>query len=246
MSVLKTKLHHYQFESGEDQAYKAMVQQIEADGVEGRGRQMSCLGNGKFDQNFDDKQTHFVIEDVRLDTTHLFENQWNETEPGNRRLFDWYEEAIFIPGSGMKSDRKIGHWLEITAEMSQARTNCFKCGYCDHQYGLLHEMPVPADGFCRNCLDSPYLEERNFYLLKLLPLVGSQDRRKLTEAEQAVLLPLYMARQITDSDSRANKAAARATRAQLLEKITELEKQLAEHKELVRVWNPGRITGADL
>lgn len=196
---MKTKLHHYSFTLPKDkEAYQAMAKEIEANGPEGRGRWMHALGNGRFDYS-----KAGTVEEVELDPSCLFENQWNETtESGNRRLFDWYEEAIFNEGRENKNVKR-GHWLEITAEMTAARTDVRKCGYCGKHYGPLHD-PIPGE-FCTACLDSAYLKESDLHLLRLLPLVGLQKREKLTEAESAALLPAYVDRQTTGTDSRAKQ-----------------------------------------
>lgn len=193
---MKTKLHHYSFTLPKDEkAYKEMVRTIEASGPEGRGHKMHSLPD-RFDRS-----KAGTTETVDLDPTCLFYNQWNETtESGNRRLFDWFEEAVFTNGRE-RDDIKRGHWLEITAEMTAARSDSRKCGYCGEHYGPFHK-PAPGE-FCAACLDSPYLKETELHLLRLLPLVGCQDRGTLTEAEQSALLTIYVDRQTTGSNSRA-------------------------------------------
>jgi len=223
---MKTKLHHYRFSSGSDPAYKAMCAEIEANGPEGRGHWMHCLAvpgtsghkNGE-------------VEEVELDPSHLFENQWNEKGGGNRRLFDWYE--------GIYANRnfKSGHWLEITAEMTAARANTLKCGYCGKHYGPYHE-PAPGE-FCTACLDSAYLKEGELHLLRLLPLVGLQDRAKLSDAERAALLPLYVSRQTTGADSRA-KARRDKQRADVIADYAKDSANIkAEHDGKLWLWEKG-------
>lgn len=231
---MKTKLHHYIFDMRkpeEANAYKAMCHNIEANAVEARGHQMHAIP--------DTNRTSYgnQTQDVEIDPSFLFDNQWNETtESGNRRLFDWYEAAIFV--NGRESDNiKWGHWLEITPEMSQARAETLKCGYCGKHYGPLHE-PAPGD-FCAACLDSPYLKESELHLLRLLPLVGLQVRDRLTDTERSDLLPAFVDRQTTGNDSRA-KQRKDQQRADVLEKFaTKTANATTERDGMLWLWERG-------
>lgn len=232
---MKTKLHHYRFDSEADPRYKAMVADVEANGVEGRGHWMNCIADPKATPH--DKQSVFAVEDVDIDTSCIFENQWNETtESGNRRLFDWYEGIIY--NNGRKSPVRFGHWLEITPEMTAARKDTRKCGYCGHHYGPFHD-PIPTDGFCHACLDSPYLKEGELHLLRLLPLVGLQTREKLSDEETARLLPMYVDRQTTGTDSRA-KAKRDKQRADVLAKYAKESAGAATERDgMLWLWDRG-------
>lgn len=189
---MKTKLHHYGYylnKPADKAAYEAMVETIKANS-EGRGHWMNCWGVDRWDSSKTGS-----TEEVELETSYLFSNQWNETTAsGNRRLFDWFEE---YRGSG---SYKRGHWLEITAEMALARRSTLQCGYCGKHYGPLHE-PIPGV-FCTACLDSVYLKEDQLYLTRLENLIGKRNYAPLTDAEKAELLPRYVERQTTGKDSR--------------------------------------------
>lgn len=210
---MKTKLHHYCFnvsDPAQKAAYEAMKKLIKADCPQARGQWMNAWGSEKGESRTD-------TQEVEIETSCLFENQWNEADStGNRRLFDWYEE---YPVRIAKTCKR-GHWLEITPEMALARINTRKCGYCGKHYGPFHD-PIPEDGFCRACLDSPYLKESDLYMTRLRSLVTSDlPFQPLTEAEKAALLPLYVSRQTTGADSRA-KSARDKQRADVLKKFTE-------------------------
>lgn len=183
---MQTTVHHFRFDLRNDdeaKAYKAMVSKIEANAPEARGRKLHAIPMNS------DRLSHKPgSRVVQIQSDHIFGNQWNSTE---ERLFDWYEAAIYINGREQKH-AKQGHWLEITPEMSHARSNCHRCGYCGHSYGPLHTMPIPADGFCNHCLNSKYLKETELYLLRLLPLVGLQTREKLSQEETNILMPRYI------------------------------------------------------
>jgi hypothetical protein len=196
--TLTTKLHSYWFDVSnptERAAYDAMRAEIEANGT-GRGHWMHAWGG---------KHEHWGngVCTVELETKFLFGNQWNTSADSpahpNARLFDHYEE--YMP-TGMNKSIKSGHWLEITPEMAAIRASTLQCGYCGNHF------PDGKPGFCSACLDSPYLKEAELHLLRLLPVADSfgGNRAELTEAERAELLPLYVARQTTGTESRALKA----------------------------------------
>lgn len=222
MTTLKTTLHRYRFPSAAHPEYKAMVRRIEAN-ADGRGHWMHCISG-----NRGDSARHVLTggvgiesEPVELEPAHLFGNQWNEadgTEKG-RRLFDWYEEALAVGNS--RNPLKIGHWLEITPEMAEARRQTVKCGYCGHQHGPYH-TPAPADGFCAVCLDSAYLKPEDLNLLRLRSIAEEgpsfKDRPPLTDDERTALMARYVERQTTGNDSRAAKNRAKQ-RADVLAKF---------------------------
>jgi hypothetical protein len=237
---MKTTLHHYRFASAKDPGYKAMVRTIEAN-AEGRGHWMNSSGppNGPDTRDLPGNHT----EEVELDPTFLFDNQWNEADraDGNaaRRLFDWYEEWT-------DAKFKRGHWLEITPEMAQARRNTVKCGFCGKHHGPYH-TPAPESGFCEACLDSEYLKPTDFPLLRLRPVIQPPDRngppmdmnRPLTEAELADLMPRYVQRQTTGTDSRAKKARDRQ-RQNVLDKFAkETRDAKAERDGMLWLWDHG-------
>lgn len=203
--LLRTKLHHYSFPSSDHPGYKAMVAEIEANNV-GRGHCMSAFEtpSKSFDGTLWQKQKELAVEEVVLDTEYFFENQWNEAKgSGNRRLFDWRE---FYYGNGRPD--KTGHWLEITPEMAQLRTETFKCGYCGELYGPQHITPIPESGFCTACIGGLHLKQDELYLLRLRRVVGGRSRGfpKLTAEESELLTPLYIEEQ-TISLRRAEERA---------------------------------------
>lgn len=228
MATFKTKLHHFHFDSSDHPGYKAMIDKIEAN-KEGRGCWMNSWGSRPYDYSEGNS-----TEEVELESTHLFSNQWNEADkPGSgRRLFDWYQEY-----TDLKFRR--GHWLEITPEMAAARRETYKCGYCGAQYGPFHK-PLPVGPFCLACLDSPYLKPTGLILLRLRPIIEPQaDLPELTDAERAELMPLYVERQTTDSDSRAKKARD-SERDDVQAKFAKAsEAAIAERDGMMWLWNHG-------
>lgn len=141
---------------------------------------MNCNATTKTDRT----KAHGTIEEIEIEPTCLFENQWNST---TARVFDHYE-GIYWDARHIKS----GHWLEITPEMAAARRDTHKCGYCGHHYGPYHQ-PMPGE-FCPACLDSAYLTVKDLPMTRLLPLVGHQERPELTAEELAEIMPKYIER----------------------------------------------------
>lgn len=224
---MKTKLHHYSFNltnPEESKAWKALKAKLEKSGV--HCHNSHSADNGPSHRN--DTET------VEIETAHLFNDQWNTTD---KRVFDWYWHYEW---RGTKVAR--GHWLEITSEMEKARRECMKCGYCGHQYGPLHTMPIPESGFCECCLDSPYLKEAELYMLRLVSVAEDKSKRewpKLTAEESAYLLPRYIERQTTGKNSRA-KAARDKQRSDVIAKF-EKETQCAtmERDGMLWLWDHG-------
>ena len=238
---MKTKIHYYHFSGSADPKYKAMVEEIKANS-EGRGHWMNAIPSGK-DRGDLAKPNP---EEIEIETQFIFGNQWNTTEAsGNRRVFDWYEAAVY--NGGIKSDVRWGHWLEITPEMAELRRVTLTCGYCGKHYGPQHD-PKPDDDFCVACLDSPYLKETELHLLRLLPVaetikdVFHYDRREravLTEEEKAVLLPRYVTRQTVGTDSRAVKRRD-GQKAKVIEEYKSKSEALkAEHDGMLWLWDQG-------
>lgn len=219
MTTLKTTLTRYRFdidEADQREAYKALREKLEADGRH--------WFNAIADPS--NARKRCPEGEVELETDCLFDNQWNTVGVGDHsgyRIFDWYE-GIF-PNKRIKE----GHYLEITYEMREIRRNTLKCGYCGHQ-----EPAAKGNVFCPACLDSEYLKEDELHLTRLVPIericryvgepwlmrecvIPEQEyddkgnrlnvvRPPLTDAEKAYLLPLFIERQTTGSDSRnANK-----------------------------------------
>lgn len=184
---MKTVLHHYRLDMdklADKEAYNNLRAQLE---VSHAGKFFNVIADPKKDRNRGNE-----TESVELETTHLFNNQWNETtESGNRRLFDWYEGIYY--NNGRENKRiKEGHWLELTLEMEAIRRETLACGYCGKQL----KQSDPHKWHCEKCLGSDYLKETELKLLRLLPVDHSDDRRHyLTDEERAEILPLWKAAQ---------------------------------------------------
>jgi hypothetical protein len=243
--LLRTKLHHFCFPSSSHPGYIAMVKEIEANNV-GRGHWMHAIPTGKGDKDHS-KRTDGVVEDVVIDTTHIFGNQWNETEgSGNRRLFDWYQAADYC--NGRKLDVCWGHWLEITPEMAQLRAETYKCGYCGKHYGPQH-VPVPDSGFCTACIGSEYLKQEEIYLLRLIRFDDDKPRRKypeLTEDEAKWLVPMYIehqtlcaARRETEAHQKAKEKVERDYKDNLRKAEQKVQAAKDEYEGMMWLWERG-------
>lgn len=116
-------------------------------------------------------------QEVELDDTHLFDNQFNTTD--GRRLFDWYTRLITVQTRAGVASSGCGHWLDTESleTLNELRRARYQCGYCGHQT----DTPAATDGWCHKCLGSPYLEGKDLHLLQLLPV--------LTEAERSESVP---------------------------------------------------------
>ena len=190
MQTIKTKLHRYSVERGSPEAKEIDALRKATQG-EGAGSPMICIGKMDYPQRFP-----HIVEEVELDPSFLFDNQWNEAGDKGRRLFDYYEESAHNPK--FKTTR-YGHWLEITPEMVAIRNQVHKCGYCGQHY------PEPTTtGFCTKCLGSEYLEEKELKLLRLLPAANSFNgkRPELSSEEMAILLPAYRREQGLGKEAR--------------------------------------------
>lgn len=127
---------------------------------------------------------------VELETTCLFNNQWN-TAPvegvseNGLRVFDWALDYMPCNNPNLKR----GHWLEQTQAMRDARHNNVKCGYCGHMQPYSETQTL-----CHHCAGSEYLTEKDFPLLRLRR-IDAPDARKyppLTEVETAELLAVVV------------------------------------------------------
>ncbi len=141
---------------------------------------------------------------------NLFDNQWNMvTEAGGVRVFDYALQSDSAPHAApMSAPRGIrrGHWLEQTNEMRALRAGTHTCGYCGKKYGQDR-----AGTFCDACIDSEYLEKKDLYLLRLLPLSDRKANRKpLTQAESAILEPLFTEGRIRGVTERGKARVAKA------------------------------------
>lgn len=223
-ATLTTKLHSYWFDisdAAQAVAYEALCEVLR--NTPGRGHWMHAWADTRERSHGNGTVT------AELETSCLFGNQWNTSDASpspftNYRVFDWYE--------GIYPNRKIrsGHYLDITAEMIAVRATTLQCGYCGKHF------PDGKPGFCDACLDSPYLAEKDLHLLRLLPVAESfgGNRAELTADEQAALLPLYVARQTTGTESRALKA--RQAQFRRIEEKYRKEKAAVETEYRGFVW----------
>lgn len=224
--TLTTRLHRYHFnltnEAGQE-AWKQLESELKAKGL----KRFHAWGGTP--PTWTDKQE--ATEQVEIEVSCIFDNQWNTTK---ERVFDWFQ---YYEINGPKCAR--GHWLEITTEMQEAREKTVKCGYCGKHYGIHHE-PAPVDGFCQACLDSPYLKESDLYLLRLVPVSDKRNyNQKLTQAESESLLPRYVSRQTTGADSRSKKRRD-DQRARVIEKAQEeTENATTERDGMLWLWDKG-------
>ena len=215
-TTLKTRLHRYHFnltDATEREAWNTLHNKLLASGAHHFHAWGSVNGP---EHTFDGTES---VEDVELETGHIFGDQWNAT---TERVFDWSQ---YYEVKGRKLAR--GHWLEITDEMKAARIQTLACGYCGKQYGRnveqlafapIHSTPPPANGFCDACLDSPYLKETELKLLRLVPL--SETRNYNDDTLPKGFRELYVSRQTTGNDSRAAQRKAKQ-RADVLEEYQE-------------------------
>jgi hypothetical protein len=182
-TTIKTVFHSYRFniENPEQkQAYNDLKEKLSALGLK-------CFetwgGSSHYKPELDGKT-------ITLETEHLFNNQWN-TAPIDGvsdiglHIFDWAQDYL-SRSMGMNPNIKMGHWLEQTPEMREARRNTVACGYCGKQ-----EAAQKGSVFCPHCIDSQYLKSNELHLLRMKPVDAKHDRAPLTEAERAYLLPIY-------------------------------------------------------
>ncbi len=234
---MKTKVHYYNINvaaRGGKQAYAALVKQIKADAPDARGRWMKAIGMKAIGENVR-KYRDSEVEEVKIETEYLFDNQWNTT---TKRIFDWYEEVIFSPSGAENRTIKRGHWTEITPEMAELRRSTFTCGYCGAHYGPRHEL-APKGGFCLTCLDLPYLKEEELYLLRLVSLVGDRTREPLTEDERAILVPAYVEMQTVARCSRAKARRAKQREKVLNDYERDVSGAAEERDGLLWLWDQG-------
>ena len=211
--AIQTTLHYYCFNihnADEKTAWEALKEKL-ADILP---RQMHSHSFGNQPITF--KNTS---ETVQLETSCLFDNQWNEAADGDkkgRRLFDWYLEYR-LQGKHIKQ----GHWLEQNQEMKDIRDNTKKCGYCGH-------MTTEDNEFCAECIGSPYLEEKDLYLTRYRP-VSERPRLfpKLTEREKALLIPMWETAQGLGKISREAAATSKA-RQKVAALVPDAEKKAAK------------------
>lgn len=145
-------------------------------------------------------------EEIELETTHLFDNQWNTLD--GRRVFDWAVEAHY--NGECKVPIRCGYYLDQTEEMREIRRNVVKCGYCGAQ-----EPAAKRLVFCPHCIGSEYLNASDLHLTRMVPIFQSgfgperKELEPLTAAEKAHLLPLYKEAQLRGRTARDKVRLAR-------------------------------------
>ena len=200
---MKAKLISYCFnvsKPDEAIAYETLCANMKAAGVEcfetwGRGSHYMPFAAGGVD--------------IELDTKHLFSNQWNTAPvPGvsdlGLRVFDWAQDAFVssnaASGAPSKSIKR-GHYLEISEDTREIRRNTVTCGYCGKQ-----EPAQKGYVFCPHCLDRVHLEEKDLFLLRMVPVKDTYKngaRPPLSEAEKSHLIPLYLEAQTKAQSQRS-------------------------------------------
>lgn len=209
MKTIKAKFHTYSFDTSTREgldAWAAFQAAREAEGLEvfatyGDDRRVATVdAYYKAVDKLDGRE-------IELELAHVFDNQWHTapvegiTESG-LRIFDWQQDIwhnVHI---------KSGHYVEQTDEMREVRRNTMTCGYCGKQ-----EPAAKGYAFCPHCLDSPYLEESQLYLTRMVCARDSSKRdvrKPLTAAESADLVPRYRDAQINGSAERGRKRIEKA------------------------------------
>jgi hypothetical protein len=210
--TIKTTLHHYCFDINNKEG-AAKWKQLKEDLQFMLPRQMHSHSGG-----YQPITCNNSSEDIILETSCLFNNQWNEaateTRKG-RRLFDWYLEYR-LTGKHIKQ----GHWIEQNQEMQDIRDNTKKCGYCGN-------MTVEDLEFCPKCIGSEYLDKESLRLTRFRP-ISKRDSRypELTEEELATLLPLYEVAQGLGKEKREEQALSKA-RIKVANLVPEAERKAA-------------------
>lgn len=168
---MKTKLYYYYLDTSkqeESEIYKNLCEELKSKGL--KLFDYISLKNDNESKKYWNQIKELNNKYIELDTTYIFDNQWNTNNP-DLRIFDWQEEIF--PNKKIKK----GQYLEITAEIRQLRDNTFKCGYCGKQY----TETIPE--YCYNCLGSEYLKPGDLHLLKLKAISDNTPRPETVPEE---------------------------------------------------------------
>lgn len=210
MATLKTTLYTYYFNISQPkdaEQYAALVARMKEKGVE-------CFETwGGSSHYLGEKYNNTPI---GIETEHLFGNQWNTTPIEGKsetglRVHDWAQDYP----ANFSNYIKKGHYIDVTPEMKAALDNTHKCGYCGKQ-----EPAQKGYVFCPHCIDSEYLTEDNLHLTRMQAVSNNKNRKPLSEAEKAHLLPLFIKAQ-TEGNSERSKAKIEKRRADLLKEKEE-------------------------
>lgn len=207
---LTTKLHYYHFDftyPEQHQAYLELKANMKANGVKPLAVDMPNVFSQTFKDYWDKVRQRAEQPSITLDTTFVFEDQWNEAGDGGLRLMDW--EDVQCPNPNIH----YGYWLELTDEMLAAREHTHICGYCGHRMddraGLVPE-------FCPKCLGHETLKPESLHLTRMRPVAAKGPRMPLTEAERLHLLPLYRQARI-EGHTKVDKERLAKARARIVD-----------------------------
>lgn len=226
-TAVQTTIHTYRFDvrKPEDKhAYNALCTKMAEQGTE-CFESWGGSGGGHYHPEWNGRQ-------VTLETAFVFDNQWN-TAPiagisdKGLRVFDWAQD--YKPDGWGKSIKQ-GHYLELTPEMVEVRSNRLTCGYCGKQYDRRDNPPV----FCDNCLGSQHLKSTELHLTRVAPVGLKTNREPLTAEETAVLVPRYEAEQAGKGSERSQKA--REQYGQRIKRDYEEKRQKYEIQYLGKQW----------
>jgi len=157
-----------------------------------------------------------------VETKLLFSNQYNTAE--GFRIFEKCSR-ILIDGKGIKTFE--GYYISKGMDQIRGLQKRQKiCGYCGARYNDSEQV------FCDKCLDSPYLKEAELYLVRLLPVYPEAKRLPLTKEENEYLIPLYVKRQTTGTDSRAVQRLERQKRDMITKRDQTIKNAETEYNGL--------------
>lgn len=221
---MKTIYHVYSFDISTPQGRKDWIELQEK--LKNHPCCMEAWGVGSFYHEDRDNT------EIELDTTHLFNNQWNTKEipswgkASGYRVFDWALDAC-LPNKAIKR----GHYLDQTPEMIEIRRNTVCCSYCGKQ-----EPAAKGYKFCPHCLGSEYLRESDLFLTRMAPVCEFGDKLdSLTEAELNHLLPLYREAQL----HKHNRDAVELRKKLHEEYANDVENAKSEHDGMIWLLDHG-------
>jgi hypothetical protein len=218
---LQTTVHCYRYDVSKPEEKEAW-QKLRAQLVKSHGKCFEALGD-YYQPQWDGKT-------VELETTHLFNNQWNSSD--GRRLFDWAKESE-IPGQCARGI-KCGYWLEITQEMRDVRSSTHICGWCSYQ---TREASPPI--FCPKCIGSEYLKASNLHLLRLQRVDSNLDRPALSAKEMAELLPRYKEAQLHGNTERDKARIAKKRHALIAKRDRQITRARIEYEGMTWLMDHG-------
>lgn len=199
------KVHHYDNTIDHD-TYRELCSRMARDHVQ----VFTSMRGVKDTKELDYWNTVIKLDEVTIDTAHLFNNQWNTMPiPGvsdsGLRVFHWHEFHLMPTGRARTSRLIKGYWLELTKEFKLLLDNTMTCGYCGKQ-----EAAAKGYVFCPHCLDSEYLKSSDLHLTRMMPVSYQGKRSPLKIAEEETLLPAYRDAQLKGSTAQGK---ARITKA---------------------------------